>query len=478
MEIMEPPKSLISASANISVGVGVEKPISDSSLNVNINMETASDDLCPNSNLEAGTAVSAPDLFLTEAFKNADVDGDGKLSYEELKGLLQSLGLEEDELKLNEFVRAVDKDSDGTIDLVEFQSIIDKLSTKASSFEQHLREMFELYDDDGSGDIDQHEIRSLMAQLGIDLTDEELFFMIAEADADGDGDIDYEEFVALFKGIKVSGEEKKKNQQQQKRVVLQRKDSITGGIFDDLRRRQAADVVHKHLALYHMVVQREENDSPCLLSFCSNYAHFALIKFQQQENAVPEGAPRYWAKRLVPPIEFGSMHAILFQMALIPFTMSRYTIATFSNSRLNKYLPLDKALRIHIHLGYTMVSIVFSATIVFFIFFGLSCAEGEEAFCAKFTSEIMITGYCILGLLTNLICFVFYLPLKLLMAGTAFFRHSIPYEVFYGVHFLFLAMYAIAVGEYVVHDDSTFSSPSFRVSHRHRYFYYNYSTYD
>ena len=94
--------------------------------------------------------------------------------------------------------------------------------------------------------------------------------------------------------------------------------------------------------------------------------------------------------------------SVLFQMALIPFTMSRYTIATFSDSRLNKYLPLDKALRIHIHLGYTMVSIVFSATIVFFIFFGLSCSEGEEAFCAKFTSEIMITGYCILGLLVSL----------------------------------------------------------------------------
>ena len=128
------------------------------------------------------------------------------------------------------------------IDLVEFQpiaiAIVDKnkikMSTKTTSFEQHLREMFELYDDDGSGGIDQHELRSLMAQLGIDLTDEELFFMIAEADADGDGDIDYEEFVALFKGIKVSGtgEEKK---QQQKRVVLQRKDSITGGIFDDAK---------------------------------------------------------------------------------------------------------------------------------------------------------------------------------------------------------------------------------------------------
>ena len=100
--------------------------------------------------------------------------------------------------------------------------------------------MFELYDDDGSGSIDQLELRALMAQLGVDLTDEELSAMIAEADVDGDGDIDYEEFVALFKGIKVSGagEEKKQQQQQQqqqKRVVLQRKDSITGGIFDDAK---------------------------------------------------------------------------------------------------------------------------------------------------------------------------------------------------------------------------------------------------
>jgi len=42
------------------------------------------------------------------------------------------------------------------------------------SFEQNLREMFELYDDDGSGGIDQLELRALMAQLGVDLTDEEL----------------------------------------------------------------------------------------------------------------------------------------------------------------------------------------------------------------------------------------------------------------------------------------------------------------
>ncbi len=82
----------------------------------------------------------------------------------------------------------------------------------------------------------------------------------------------------------------------------------------------------------------------------------------------------------------------------------------------------------------------------------------------------MITGYCILGCLVSkvavcciisysyspqqsksiLICYPFLLSIQLLMAGTAFFRHSIPYELFYGVHFLFFAMYALAIGEYDV----------------------------
>ncbi len=49
-----------------------------------------------------------------------------------------------------------------------------------------------------------------------------------------------------------------------------------------------------------------------------------------------------------------------------------------------------------------------------------------------------------------LTCYPFLLLIQLLMAGTAFFRHSIPYELFYGVHFLFFAMYALAIGEYDV----------------------------
>ena len=81
------------------------------------------------------------------------------------------------------------------------------------------------------------------------------------------------------------------------------------------------------------------------------WQHFFLIKFQELEQSVPIGAPYYWAKRIIPPLEFGSMHAILFQMALIPLTMSRYTISSLSNSKVDRFFPLNKTLRMHIHVS-------------------------------------------------------------------------------------------------------------------------------
>ena len=50
------------------------------------------------------------------------------------------------------------------------------------------------------------------------------------------------------------------------------------------------------------------------------------------------------------------MHAILFQMALLPLTMSRYSIAALSETVLNDFVPLNRAVRMHVHLGYVMVS--------------------------------------------------------------------------------------------------------------------------
>lgn len=162
------------------------------------------------------------------------------------------------------------------------------------------------------------------------------------------------------------------------------------------------------------------------------WSHFFLLKFDQKQALVPVGAPRYWWKRVVPPLEFASMHALLFQLALIPLTMTRYSIAGLSETIVNRFVPLNRAIRIHIHLGYTVAMLVVASTIVFVVFFGVLCSDGDQQFCDKFRSEIMCTGYGILATI-------------LIILGTSYHRHKIPYEVFYGVHHLVFIFYAITI---------------------------------
>jgi predicted ferric reductase len=173
------------------------------------------------------------------------------------------------------------------------------------------------------------------------------------------------------------------------------------------------------------------------------WAHFFYTKYRKQEASVPDGANLYWWKRLVPPLEFGAMHAILFQMALLPLTMARSTVAYLSQTYVGrKYIPLHKVVAMHIHLGYVMVGFVFGSTILFFIFFGQGCVQqksgkepspnGVKTFCKKMQSEIMITGLTIMGCL-------------LLVAVTSYLRNRIKYEIFYIIHHFVFIMFALAI---------------------------------
>lgn len=112
--------------------------------------------------------------------------------------------------------------------------------------------------------------------------------------------------------------------------------------------------------------------------------------------------------------------------------MCRYSIASLSDTAVNKFFPFNRMVRIHIYLGYCMIGIVIIATAFFFAFFGVLCAGGEQAFCDKFTSEIMITGYAILATL-------------LVVIVTSYLRYHIPYEVFYIIHHIVFLMYAICI---------------------------------
>lgn len=64
--------------------------------------------------------------------------------------------------------------------------------------EEELREAFRVFDRSGKGFITRSELGLVMANMGEQLTPQEIEAMISEADKDGDGVINYEEFYALM----------------------------------------------------------------------------------------------------------------------------------------------------------------------------------------------------------------------------------------------------------------------------------------
>ena len=77
--------------------------------------------------LKAGIDVKkvATADYLKSAFALFDKDGNGKISLEELKSVLQAGG--EDDIIWQEIIKRVDIDGDGEIDINEFTAIIQKV---------------------------------------------------------------------------------------------------------------------------------------------------------------------------------------------------------------------------------------------------------------------------------------------------------------------------------------------------------------
>jgi len=70
-----------------------------------------------------------------------------------------------------------------------------------------LKAAFNSLDKQGKGHISTGDLGTIMKNLGVELTDEELQEMIQSIDQDGNGEIDFEEFLELMVNKMNSGDE-------------------------------------------------------------------------------------------------------------------------------------------------------------------------------------------------------------------------------------------------------------------------------
>ena len=81
--------------------------------------------------------------------------------------------------------------------MTTLQMMARKLGTESNEADE-LVAAFKVFDKNGDGCISKMELKQVMAQLGENLTDEQLNDMMKEADVNGDGGIDFEEFKKMM----------------------------------------------------------------------------------------------------------------------------------------------------------------------------------------------------------------------------------------------------------------------------------------
>ena len=107
-------------------------------------------------------------------------------------------------------------------------------------------------------------------------------------------------------------------------------------------------------------VRQESDQLPDCLILLNCRRRFCVC-FRQANVTITE--VNQYMNRWIPPIEFGMMHQLLFQMLLIPLTMSKRLLAIIStHSSTRTLFPYEDIVGFHIFLGYWFCWLLFVRT--------------------------------------------------------------------------------------------------------------------
>lgn len=135
---------------------------------------------------------------IREAFNMFDRNGNLTIEITELGDIYRTLGRDFTDEELREMVNNVDLNKDGYITFHEFINMYKK-AVHFKIQEEKLMEAFKICDYDGNNYVTFDELKSIMMEVGENLTDNQLKIMVKEVDKDGDNRIDFKEFIKLMK---------------------------------------------------------------------------------------------------------------------------------------------------------------------------------------------------------------------------------------------------------------------------------------
>eukprot|EP01051_Picozoa_sp_SAG22_P008183 SAG22_NODE_609_length_8597_cov_12.875382_5_plen_197_part_00 len=136
-------------------------------------------------------------LEIVEAFALFDAEGSGSISINDLLVTMRAMGFEPTQGELQKMVVAAGADRQATgVTLEQFTRVLTDKMEEESSVED-LAQAFRLFEPTDGMVITPQDLARISAQLGENMTKEELGEMIEEADVDGSNVITQEEFIRI-----------------------------------------------------------------------------------------------------------------------------------------------------------------------------------------------------------------------------------------------------------------------------------------
>eukprot|EP00094_Tigriopus_californicus_P002301 TCALIF_02221-PA protein Name:"Similar to CETN2 Centrin-2 (Homo sapiens)" AED:0.26 eAED:0.28 QI:0/0/0/0.2/1/1/5/0/328 len=118
---------------------------------------------------------------IREAFNLFDTQSSGFIDTKDLKVAMRALGFEPKKDDIKKMVAEVDKDSSGRLSFDNFLNLMAaKMSEKDTK--EEIMKAFKLFDDDDTGKISFVNLKRVAQELGENLTDEELQFLLFHLD--------------------------------------------------------------------------------------------------------------------------------------------------------------------------------------------------------------------------------------------------------------------------------------------------------
>lgn len=150
------------------------------------------------------TARKRPELSaeqieeLREVFSLFDVSQRNCIDAREFKAALRALGFDAKKEHIITIMGEAGKELNDTINFDEFCGMmVGRMPDKTSK--EEILKLFRLFDEDGTGKISFRNLKKISAEVGENLTDDEVQEMIDEADRNGDGAVDFEEFFRIMR---------------------------------------------------------------------------------------------------------------------------------------------------------------------------------------------------------------------------------------------------------------------------------------